>query len=150
MGNNNLTVGRIDLAPFRRFGVGFDRMFEEMERLSNLTSSANNGYPPFNLERISDEAYRITLAVAGFAESEIDVTVKENTLTIVGKKADSEEAAREFLHKGIANRSFERNFVLSERIVVKQASLADGMLVIDLEHVVPEELKARKIPLIKG
>jgi molecular chaperone IbpA len=146
---NNITLRSFDLAPFRRFGVGFDRMFEEFEK--NFDRASAQGYPPFNLERTSENEYRITMAVAGFTETEIDVTVKDKHLVVEGKKeADENEAEKDYIHKGIANRSFSRSFLLSENVSVKTASLADGMLVVDLEHIVPEELKPRKIPLIKG
>jgi len=112
-----------------------------------VSTTGNGGYPPFNLEKTGDTNYRITIAVAGFTDAEIDVTQKENTLTVTGEK--KEEDRGEYLHRGIATRSFTRQFVLADHVDVKTAGLKDGLLVIDLEKHVPEELKPRKIPLIK-
>lgn len=149
--SNNLTMGHPSFHPYTRFGVGFDRMFEELDRLLAVNNNSSNGYPPFNLEKTGDNTYRITMAVAGFTDKDIEVTQKENTLTVTGDKQETEEdRLREYLHRGIANRSFTREFVLADHVEVKVASLKDGLLVIDLEQRVPEELKPRKIPLIKG
>lgn len=142
MSNLNMTFH-----PYHKIGVGFDRMFDELDRLMQISSTNNGGYPPFNLEKTGDTTYRITLAVAGFTEGEIDVTQKENNLTVAGEK--KEEDKGEYLHRGIATRSFTRQFVLADHVQVSTASLKDGLLVIDLEKHVPEELKPRKIPLIK-
>lgn len=133
--------------PYHKIGVGFDRMFEELDRLMQVSTTGNGGYPPFNLEKTGDASYRITVAVAGFTDAEIDVTQKENTLTVTGEKKDEDRG--EYLHRGIATRSFTRQFVLADHVDVKTAGLKDGLLVIDLEKHVPEELKPRKIPLIK-
>jgi molecular chaperone IbpA len=133
--------------PYHKIGVGFDRMFEELDRLMQVSTTGNGGYPPFNLEKTGDASYRITMAVAGFTDAEIDVTQKENTLTVSGEKKDEDRG--EYLHRGIATRSFTRQFVLADHVDVKTAGLKDGLLVIDLEKHVPEELKPRKIPLIK-
>jgi len=133
--------------PYHKIGVGFDRMFEELDRLMQVSTTGNGGYPPFNLEKTGDASYRITIAVAGFTDAEIDVTQKENTLTVTGEKKDEDRG--EYLHRGIATRSFTRQFVLADHVDVKTAGLKDGLLVIDLEKHVPEELKPRKIPLIK-
>lgn len=144
-------MGHPALHPYSRFGVGFDRLFGELDRLMNVSTASNSGYPPFNLEKTGDNSYRITMAVAGFTEQDIEVTQKENILTVIGEKRDSEEdQGREYLHRGIANRSFTREFVLADHVEVKVASLKDGLLIVDLEQKVPEELKPRKIPLIKG
>jgi molecular chaperone IbpA len=139
--SNNLTL------PYQRFGVGFDRLFNELDRLMTVSNPGNGGYPPFNLEKPSDNHYRITMAVAGFTEQEIDVTHQENTLVVTGEK--TAEDTTNYLHRGIATRSFKREFVLGEHVEVKSASLKDGMLVIDLEQIIPEEHKPKKIPLIK-
>lgn len=144
---SNLQMGHAAFHPYHKIGVGFDRMFEELDRLMQVSTNNNGGYPPFNLEKTSDNTYRITLAVAGFTDGEIDVTQKENNLTVTGEK--KEEDKGEYLHRGIATRSFTRQFVLAEHVEVQTASLKDGLLVIELEKRVPEELKPRKIPLIK-
>ena len=141
------SIHTIDLPSLARHAIGFDRMFEELDRLMQVSTTGNGGYPPFNLEKTGDTNYRITIAVAGFTDAEIDVTQKENTLTVTGEK--KEEDRGEYLHRGIATRSFTRQFVLADHVDVKTAGLKDGLLVIDLEKHVPEELKPRKIPLIK-
>lgn len=146
--SNNLTMGQAAFHPYHRFGVGFDRMFIELDRLVQANTHTNGGgYPPFNLEKSSEHAYRITMAVAGFTEKEIEVTLQENNLVVTGKKPEEETTAN-YLHRGIANRSFKREFVIGERVEIKTASLKDGMLVIDLIELVPEESKPKKIPLI--
>ena len=146
-----LTMGPAAFHPYSRFGVGFDRMFEELDRLLAVNNNSTGGYPPFNLERLSDNQYRITMAVAGFTEAEIDVTQKENTLRVTGEKSDkTTEGDERYLHRGIATRNFEREFVLADHVEVSSAALKDGLLTIDLEQQMPEELKPRKIPLIKG
>lgn len=146
-----LTMGPAAFHPYSRFGVGFDRMFEELDRLMAVNNSNTGGYPPFNLEKLSDTEYRITMAVAGFTEAEIDVTQKENTLRVTGEKASKNSDSEDrFLHRGIATRNFEREFVLADHVEVKTAALSDGLLTIDLEQKMPEELKPRRIPLIKG
>ena len=139
--SNHLTL------PYHRFGVGFDRLFNELDRLMTVSNPGNGGYPPFNLEKPSENNYRITMAVAGFTEQDIDVTHQDNTLVVTGEKR--EEDTTNYLHRGIATRSFKREFVLGEHVEVKNASLKDGMLVIDLEQIIPEEHKPKKIPLIK-
>lgn len=139
--SNNLTL------PYHRFGVGFDRLFNDLDRLMNVSNPSNGGYPPFNLEKPAENSYRITMAVAGFTEKDIEVTHQENALVVVGEK--KEEDTANYLHRGIATRSFKREFVLGEHVEIKVASLKDGMLVIDLEQIVPEENKPKKIPLIK-
>lgn len=132
--------------PYQRFGLGFDRMFNELDRLLQASNGNNTGYPPFNIEKLQDHAYRITMAVAGFAEKDIEVTLQENTLTVNGNK--QEDDTKEYLHRGIANRSFKREFVIGDRVEINTASLKDGMLLIELTEVVPEEIKPKKIPLI--
>jgi molecular chaperone IbpA len=138
----------LTLHPYQRLGVGFDRMFNELDRLLQVNHGNNNGYPPFNLEKLDDHAYRITMAVAGFTEKDIEVTLQENTLTVTGAKTEEDTTAN-YLHRGIANRSFKREFVIGDRVEINTASLKDGMLVIDLTEVIPEESKPKKIPLIK-
>ncbi len=134
----------IDLSPLYRSLVGIDRVSE----LINAAARADNGsptYPPFNVEEVGENAYRIELAVAGFGESDIDVEVRDSTLLITGRK--SGEDNRAFLHRGIAERAFERRFQLADYVVVTGAKLENGLLVIDLERQVPERLKPRKIEI---
>jgi molecular chaperone IbpA len=113
-----------------------------------MSNGNNNGYPPFNLEKTTENGYRITMAVAGFTEKDIEVTQQENNLIVTGEKKEEDTGAN-YLHRGIATRSFKREFIIGDRIEINTASLKDGMLVIDLTEIVPEENKPKKIPLIK-
>jgi len=136
-----------NLQPYQRFGIGFDHLFNELDRLMQVSTPSNGGYPPFNLEKLAENNYRITLAVAGFTEKDIEITQQENALVVTGHKADEDTA--HYLHRGIATRNFKREFVLGDRVEIKTAALKDGMLVIDLTEIVPEEAKPKRIPLIK-
>ena len=139
-------MNRFDFTPYRRTTVGFDRLFDLLERQARLTAGDN--YPPFNIERQGEDAYRITLAVAGFRPGEIDITAQQNLLTIKGDKAEPAPdvlSARDFVHIGIANRGFERRFELADFVRVDKADLADGLLTIDLVREVPEAMKPKKI-----
>jgi molecular chaperone IbpA len=137
---------QIDLTPFRRSTIGFDRLFDMLEATARQSSSEN--YPPFNLERISDDRYRITIAVAGFKPDEIDITAQQNLLLVAGKKAESQDNnAAQMLHLGIANRGFERRFELADFVRVESANLNDGLLVIELVREVPEAMKPKKIAI---
>lgn len=133
---------QFDFTPYRRSTVGFDRLFDMLE--SSNRESEN--YPPFNLERVAEDRYRITLAVAGFRSEEIDITAKQNMLLVAGKKGESQDNAQ-MLHLGIANRSFERRFELADFIRVESADLRDGLLTIELVREVPEAMKPRKIAI---
>ena len=134
-----------DFSPYRRSTVGFDRLFDTLEAAARGDGGTN--YPPYDIEKTGGDAYRITLAVAGFAEDEIDLTAQQNLLLVTGKKADGEETNEEprFLHRGIANRAFERRFQLADHVHVTGASLTNGLLAIDLVREVPEAMKPRKI-----
>lgn len=132
-----------DLTPLYRSSVGFDRVFD---LLDNMGKAETAGYPPYNIERLDENDYRITLAVAGFAEDEIDIEIKENGLTVKGVRKDADDT-RQFLHQGIAGRSFERRFQLAEHVEVAGASLVNGLLDIDLRRVIPEAMKPRKIAI---
>ena len=134
----------LDWTPYRRSTVGFDRLFEFLE---NTGASAEN-YPPFDIERTGDDAYRITVAVAGFKRTEIDITAHQNMLTVAARKsAPAEGEARHLLYSGIATRAFERRFQLADFVRVTAADLADGLLVIDLVREVPEAMKPHKIAI---
>lgn len=139
---------QFDLTPFRRSTIGFDRLFDLLEQ-SARQSSADN-YPPFNLERLAEDRYRITLAVAGFTRDEIEITAQQNLLQVRGKKAEGEAATGAVLHLGIANRSFERRFELADFVRVDDARLNDGLLVIDLVREVPEAMKPKTVPIKTG
>ena len=133
-----------DLAPLYRSTVGFDRLFSMLDQVSGF--DAGSTYPPYNIERTGENAYRITLAVAGFAENDISIEAKQNTLTIKGEKqAKTDEKKGEVLYQGIAARSFERVFQLAEHVEVKGASLENGLLHVDLVREVPEAAKPRQI-----
>ena len=136
-----------DFTPLFRTAVGFDRMSQLADRAMRLDEQAST-YPPYNIEKRSDDDYRITMAVAGFTEADLDITVHENALIIKTKKerADDQTVANTtYLHRGIATRSFERRFQLADHIHVTQAKLENGLLHVDLLREVPEALKPRKI-----
>ncbi|WP_454596847.1 Hsp20 family protein [Qipengyuania sp. SM2507] len=137
-------MNRIDLTPYRRSTVGFDRLFDLLESQARNSSSEN--YPPFNIERRDEDSYRITLAVAGFRSADLDIVAQQNLLTVQGRKRD-EQPDGEMLHVGIANRGFERRFELADFVRVANADLADGMLTIDLVREVPEAMKPKKIAI---
>ena len=138
-------MNRFDFTPYRRTTVGFDRLFDLLERQARI--NAGDNYPPFNIERQGEDAYRITLAVAGFKPGELDITAQQNLLTIKGEKSDlgRKPDGRDFVHIGIANRGFERRFELADFVRVDRADLADGLLTIDLVREVPEAMKPKKI-----
>ena len=138
-----------DLAPFYRSTVGFDRLFALLDQAANQDGS---GYPPYNIERTGDNAYRISLAVSGFAEPELSIVAKENTLTIRGEKTANEnkETQSDVLYRGIASRAFERVFQLADYVQVKNASLENGLLHVDLVREVPEAKKPRTIQITSG
>ena len=137
-------MNRPDFSPYRRTMVGFDRLFDLLENQRGAGSGDN--YPPFNIERRGEDAYRITVAVAGFKPAEIDITAQQNLLVVQGKKGD-EASASQFLHVGIAQRGFERRFELADYVRVESANLEDGLLVIDLVREVPEAMKPKKVPI---
>src|ERR1700674_4042993 len=131
---------QIDFAPLYRSTVGFDRLFDMLDGVSGFDAGLT-AYPPYNIERLGENEYRITMAVAGFGESELKIDVKEQFLSIRGAKK-SEDKERQFLHRGIGTRAFERRFQLADHVEVKGAALKDGLLHIDLVRNVPEKLKA--------
>lgn len=135
-----------DFAPFRRSTVGFDRLFDLLE--SSAAGQTQDNYPPFDLVSVDENRFRVSLAVAGFAQNEIDITAQQNQLVVSGKKQDDDAA--NYIHRGIANRSFERRFGLADHIKVTGASLKDGLLAIELVREIPEAMKARKIEIVGG
>ncbi|NDR58208.1 Hsp20 family protein [Aliiruegeria sabulilitoris] len=138
----------LDFAPLYRATVGFDRIADMMDRVME-TDVSTPTYPPYNIEKTADDAYRISVAVAGFAESELSVEVKEGALIVAARKAE-EDKERTYLHRGIATRAFERRFQLADHVRVSGASHVDGMLNIDLVREVPEALKPRRIEISNG
>jgi len=138
-----------DLAPLYRSTVGFDRLFSMLDNVAGFDSAPS--YPPYNIERTGENAYRISLAVAGFSEPELSIVAKENTLTIKGEKqTKADEHKGELLYQGIAARAFERVFQLAEHVEVKGASLENGLLHVDLVREVPEAKKPRQIAIGSG
>ena len=130
-------------APYRRSTVGFDRLFDLLEN-SSLGQGSEN-YPPFDLIKVDENHYRVILAVAGFGRDEIDITAQQNQLIVSGKKADDEGV--DYIHRGIANRQFERRFGLADFIKVSEADLKDGLLSVDLIREIPEAMKPKKISI---
>ena len=141
-------MNRFDFTPYRRSTVGFDRLFDLLE--NNARPQQAENYPPFNIERSGDDNYRITLAVAGFKNDEIDITAQQNLLLVSGNKEDRQDDRREYLHMGIANRNFERRFELADFVRVENAALTDGLLVIDLVREIPDAMKPQKITINGG
>ena len=135
-----------DYSPFYRATVGFDRVFNLLDSVAGQAST--NGYPPYNIEKTGDNAYRIVMAVAGFPEAELNVTQKENELLVTGQSAADGKDEKEYLYRGIAGRNFERRFQLADHVKVVGAKLANGLLTIELQREIPEEKKARAIPVV--
>ena len=133
-----------DFSPFYRSSVGFDRLFDLLD--STASEAVNQSYPPYNIEKTGEAAYRISVAVAGFEQDELEVEVHNNTLTVRGKKQDKKESGA-FLHRGIATRNFERRFELADHVIVDGAGIENGLLNIDLVREVPEALKPRTIEI---
>jgi molecular chaperone IbpA len=139
-------MNAFNLSPLYRTAIGFDRL----ARLADAASTAaDTGYPPYNIEKTADDAYRLSVAVAGFRPEDLDVVVKDNALFVVGRAAEAASRA-EVLHRGIAGRAFERRFVLAEHMVVEGASIENGLLHVSLRRVVPESLKPRRIAVTIG
>ena len=133
-----------DFTPLFRSGIGFDRLTSALENAYRTDN--NTGYPPYNIELLEEDNYRISLAVAGFKENELDIEVNNGRLTVSGSQKDNQKE-RKFLHHGIANRSFERSYQLADYVQVKGAQLKDGLLHIDLVREIPEAMKPRKISI---
>lgn len=137
----------IDLSPLYRSAIGFDRLASMIESASAGNKSNNQGYPPYNIEQLSEDDYRITLAVAGFDESELEITSHHNTLLVKGTKQPAEKDVSKFLYQGIAERGFERKYQLADYVTVQAADLNNGLLHIDLKREVPEAMKPRAISI---
>jgi molecular chaperone IbpA len=136
-----------DLTPLYRSAVGFDRLAQMLESASR---TSEQGWPPYNIQSTGENAYRIEVAVAGFGPDELTVEVKENLLTVTGRKTANDDGERTYLHRGLAERDFERRFQLADYVVVKTADLANGLLTIDLARELPEALKPRRIEIGGG
>ncbi len=135
-----------DLSPLFRSTVGFDRLGDLMDAAFG-NDEAGNGYPPYNIEKVGEEAYRVTMAVAGFAEKDLVVTAQDNQLIVAGRIQAEAEGERKYLHRGIAARAFERKFSLADHIKVAGAALVNGLLHVDLVREVPEAMKPRQIKI---
>jgi molecular chaperone IbpA len=139
---------RFDLSPLYRSTVGFDSLASMLDEVASFDNQADT-YPPYNIERLSEDEYRITMAVAGFGKQDVQIDVKENTLSIRGEKRVLDKEPT-FLHRGIASRSFERRFQLADHVEVRSADVKDGLLSVDLEREIPERLKSRTIEIGAG
>ena len=140
------TFTTLDIPSLHRHAIGFDRMFDELSR-TFANSRNNESYPPYNIIRTDDSRYTIEVAVAGFAENEIDVEVKDGVLTVRGEHLTNSDTPTDYIHKGISSKSFARMFNLADYVEVTAASVLHGILRIDLEQIIPEEKKARKIAI---
>ena len=136
---------RFDLSPLYRSTVGFDSLASMLDQVASFDEQPDN-YPPYNIERLTENEYRITMAVAGFGKQDVQIDVKENTLSIRGEKKMLEKEPT-FLHRGIASRAFERRFQLADHVEVRSADVKDGLLSVDLEREIPERLKPRTIEI---
>ncbi len=141
-------MDNFDLSPLFRSSIGFDRLMRLADAATRVDSTANS-YPPYNIEATGENAYRLTMAVAGFAPADLDITVKENALLVSGKSKKDEEPSK-YLYRGIARRAFERRFQLADHIKVAGASLDNGLLHVDLVRQIPEAMKPRKIEIATG
>ncbi|MEM7295223.1 MAG: Hsp20 family protein [Pseudomonadota bacterium] len=137
----------LDLAPLHRATIGFDQITDLMDRIMAQDMGASQSYPPYNIEKTGDDAYRISIAVAGFSDADLSVEVKENALIVAAKRSEDTGGDRTYLHRGIATRAFRRKFHLADHIKVSGAAHENGMLHIDLIRDVPEALKPRQIEI---
>lgn len=141
-------MSTLDFSPLFRATVGFDRLTRLLEDAAQWGETANS-YPPYNIEKIGNDRYRITLAVAGFSESDLAIHVQQNTLVVEGRKQDGEGSGA-YLHRGIAARGFKRHYQLADHVEVVEASLDNGLLVIDLKREVPEAMKPRRVDITRS
>jgi molecular chaperone IbpA len=144
----DIPMRAFDFAPLYRTTVGFDRLAGLLDQVSGLDTEGST-FPPYNIERLGETEYRISMAVAGFSQGDIKIELKEQVLTVTGEKA-ADDQARQYLHRGIAGRTFARRFQLADHVEVKAADLKDGLLHIDLSRNVPERLKPRSIAIGQG
>jgi molecular chaperone IbpA len=138
---------RFDFTPLYRQSIGFDHLANMIEQLAS--NEGDNGFPPYNIERLGENDYRITMAIAGFSSNDLDIEVKEGTLSVRGEKSANGEEA-EYLHRGIAGRTFERRFRLADYIEVTGASLENGLLHVDLKREIPDAMKPRKVEITQS
>lgn len=142
---NQLTIRSLDIPSIHKFAVGFDQMFDELMRHTNNSQATN--YPPYNVVKHTEDKFSIELAVAGFKEGDIDISVEKNQLHVKGEKAVELQSTAEYLHRGISSRNFYRTWTLADHVEVTGANVQDGILTIQLERIVPEEQKPKKIAI---
>jgi molecular chaperone IbpA len=142
---NTLTLRSIDIPSIHKFGIGFDSMLDELMRVSSAQTTSN--YPPHNVIKTGDNTVTIEMAVAGFDDGEVSISIENNVLTIQGSQMNSEPVNYEYLHRGLSSRNFEQNFRLAEHVEVKDATIKNGILTVLLEREVPEEKKPRNIAI---
>jgi molecular chaperone IbpA len=140
-------VTRFDTQALNRALVGFDRIFDDMER--RFANQISSNYPPFNISKVAENLYDIAIAVTGFEKDEISVTVEANELTIKGERKVSDQSEPEYLHRGLALRDFEKTFTLAEHMKVRKAEIKNGILLVQIEREIPEELKPRIIDIVE-
>jgi molecular chaperone IbpA len=140
-----LHLRSFDIPAFNKFGIGFENLFDDLQRVTQIQSSSN--YPPHNVIKTGDNTVTIEVAVAGFAEGEIDIALDKRLLTITGNKQRDDDAAHEYLHRGISARDFKQTFPLAEHVEVKGATIRDGILTVLLEREIPESAKPKSIAI---
>jgi molecular chaperone IbpA len=140
-------LARFDTTALNRALVGFDRIFDDMER--RFANQVNNNYPPYNISKVAENLYDIAIAVTGFEKDEITVQVEANELTVKGERKRSEDPEPDYLHRGLALRDFERSFTLAEHMKVRKAEIKNGILLIQVEREIPEEMKPRVIDIVE-
>jgi len=143
--SKTLTLRSFDVPQLHKFGIGFDHLFDDLMRVSSLQSNSN--YPPHNVIKTGDDTVTIEVAVAGFAEGEIDIALEKRMLTITGVRKNAEDENHEYLHRGISSRDFKHTFTLAEHVEVKNAVIQNGILAVELERLVPEEAKPKTIAI---
>jgi molecular chaperone IbpA len=142
----NYRLSTLDLPTLNRHAIGFDRIFNELNRAFDSGTRSDN-YPPYNVIKTGDTTYSVELAVAGFQDTELDVELKENILSVTGKRVRAEEDTAEYIHRGIGQRDFVRTFTLADNMEVRGALVRNGILSVQLEQIIPEEQKAKKIAI---
>lgn len=145
MSNGTLTLRSLDIPSVHKFGIGFETVLDELMRMNSAQTTTN--YPPYNIIKCSENDFDIELAVAGFTEGEIDIQIENRVLTITGAKMQDLNNIKEYLHHGISNRNFVREFTLAEHVEVKDATNANGILTLHLERKIPEEMKPKSIAI---
>jgi len=141
----NLSLRSLDIPTIHKFGIGFDRLFDELVNATTIQSQTN--YPPYNVVKHNEDSFSIEMAVAGFKSGEVEVEVEKNQLVVRGEKSVNLDEKREYLHRGISARSFVRSWILGEHVEVKSAIVEDGILTVVLQRVIPEEDKPKKIAI---